>query len=143
MKNLIATDDYNAWRTLLSNILSKFGKVPGNVPDWKGTTVDINEPSKSSHIEDLKQDTIHTTQIISYIPDVSDLDFGDYSVGKPTLLDTKTKIESILNNMYNTCLHNTDYSNRSHDSSDCVVRSDKTVHSDNTVKGGNKACDLL
>ena len=140
--NLIASNDYNAWRVLLLNILSKFGKSTANVPNWRGTSVQINEASKSSQIEDLKQDTINTTQIISYIPTVSDLDFGDYSVDKPTLLDTKTKIEDILNSMYNTCYYNADYSNRNHDSSDCVVHSNKTVYSDNSVNS-QKVCNKL
>ena len=84
-KNLIAKDDYNAWRSLLESIITKHGYSTASVPGYIGGTVEGNSPSLSSNIGNMQNDIIKTTQALPYIPNISDLPVGIWSAGYPTL----------------------------------------------------------
>ena len=106
---LSASQDYNSWRTALINVIQKFNVNPSSVSGWTGTTVTEGENTKSSDISDISNDIINTTRRISYIPNISSLDLGDYSAGHPYSLDTKTKIEAKIQEMNNVCYYDADY----------------------------------
>ena len=105
-------NEYNSWRNTLINILRKHGKTTSSVSNWTGTTVEPGESTTSKQIDDIKNDIINSTRALCHVPAISSLDVGDYSVGKPTLLETKTKIESKLAEMNAVCHH---YSDNTHD----------------------------
>lgn len=105
----LANEDYNAWRNTLISIISKHGYSTSNIPNWSGTTVIIGDAMLSEQIQELKDDIINTSQTICHVPSISSLDIGDYSVNKPTLLVTKTKIETKLAEMLAVCHHYTNY----------------------------------
>lgn len=111
-----ANNDYNAWRSTLINILSKHGKTTANVSGWTGTTVTSGESTTSQQIDNIKNDIIKSTQALCHVPSITTLDVGDYSVGSPILLETKTKIEAKLTEMNNVCHHNADYRDDNDDS---------------------------
>lgn len=123
-RNLIASQDYNAWRATLESIIAKHGYSTSSVPGYIGGTVEGNSPSLSSNIGNMQNDIIKTTQALPYIPNINDLPVGIWSPGYPTLLETKTKIEEKLSEMNAICPHNShrsndsDRSDRSHDYSD-------------------------
>lgn len=123
-----AANDYNAWRNTLINILSKHGKSPANVTGWTGTTVTPNEATTSQQIDNMKNDIIKSTQALCHVPAITTLDVGNYSVGSPVLLETKTKIEAKLTEMNNVCHHNADYRNYSDDNDDSHNSGDYTYY---------------
>lgn len=109
----LANSDYNSWRNRLIAILSKHGKSTSQVSGWTGTTVSVGQSMTNKQMSDISRDMIQSSATLCHVPYFSSLDIGDYSVGAPTLLNTKTKIEAKLSEMEAVCHHNVNYNNNS------------------------------
>lgn len=119
----LANNDYNSWRNRLIAIVNKHGYTVDRIPNWTGTTVSVGENMTNQQMSNISKDMIQSSITLCHIPAFSTLDIGDYSVGKPTLLTTKTKIEAKLAEMEAVCHHYANYANKSSD-----YTGDKSYH---------------
>ena len=92
--------DLSGFYTRLNQVRSKANLSSYSVPSKAGST------AKSSDIQTLDSYLNSTASSIKWISKTS---IGTYSAGTKISNSLKTNITSLLNNWYNTCFHNSNY----------------------------------